>query len=361
MRYSDFGIEPLMEKTVLNQQVAESITDLIIDNMPSQLPAGEMIEQYINHFYKYRQLRKTYEGTPFEKAVNGLEYYRVIWTNADEFGNTAAMYVSNPVRYFQFMVSSFLQKAGDTTKQEILTFRSVALPIKTFRALVLHEVRHHLQAHTYSGFFHSSDRKSKFNYTNSPVEIDAAWAHNLEDHPYGQYTTAVDYVTAVMASFASYKTLNPAQMKHYRAKTAAYWMARTRGWDDKSAMSLGDRMAARRKEMAASIVRRLGTSEVDLRNVPGYSPDAARFLFPADIFRRVSANITKGEKIAPDLAPIVFLAIALSGVGDDARMIERHLNSLGITLDHAIAHSEKAFRGGFDADALRDLIVRTFR
>lgn len=363
MRYTDFISGPLLERTLDNQQVAEAITGLIIDGMPSRFPADETITQHIGEASGYRALLRAYAGSPYEKAVAALQHHRIFWVNRTVFDHVGGAYVSAPHFCFEFRISSFLQKAGDFTKQEVLSFRLSANPIKTFRALVLHEVRHLLQAYSYSSFFHSGERKTNFTYSTSPVEIDAAWAHNLEDHPYTQYETAAEFVNTVMTSLAGYKTLTPAQVKHYRAKTAAYWMARKSGKDDKYAMSLGDRLAARRKEFSTVILNRLnamGSSDVDLRKLPGYSPDASRFLFPNSIFRNVAGGISKG-RIKSDVAPIVYLAIALAGVGDDAAMIGNYLRTTaGITVDDAMAHSEAAFRGGFDIEALRNVIRQTF-
>ncbi|MFP5435964.1 MAG: hypothetical protein ACLGIM_23020, partial [Alphaproteobacteria bacterium] len=278
-------------------------------------------------------------------------------------------FAGKPRNMLWFNIAGFIGRADEIELKAVLQHRYDG-PIRTFRALVLHEVRHFFQSHLYSRYFYARDRdtdatggKTVSTYKRSPVELDAAWTHHLEDHQPSDYASVSAYVDAVMTSYAGYKSLRGFERAHFRRKTARYYFEMTKGsGNDALRLSAKDRLAAMRTAMRKEITDIIGghTSDIDLRAVEGYDAAATRFYFPGNAIRSVTGMVAKGATFKPETAPIVFFVMALLMPADRLPAVARYLKASGITKQDAITHAENAFKGGFDSVSMTRLIAQRF-
>lgn len=218
MRY----VEILTEETIENMRFLQDCVDLVISNLPSHFP--ENSEKDID-LLGIPALARKYNQTKFAPVLKELENTALlIYNKPTGVGKTrmGALYSQNGIHALLLNISAFLKECKDVTKSELLAFRNESLPIKTFRAIILHELRHLVQ---YTDFAHYyTDKEKSEDYRSYPVELDAAWLHNLQDFDPNRFSSPTDFTNAVMKSFSDYKKLRGFQREHYRRKTATYWL-----------------------------------------------------------------------------------------------------------------------------------------
>lgn len=355
MRLSDV----LIERTTENMQVLRDCVELIIANMPRRFPVGLMqpLEGY--DLNGLNTLIKKYTGTRYEEPIKALRSLTIFFNNSQRVTSTAGSYVGQ-TRQMGFNISAFLGEAREVTKDELLAHHGDKA-IKTFRGIVLHELRHLFQSFLYRNYYYG--RGDDENYSTAPVEIDAAWKHHLQDFAAEDYPTADAYAKAVMDSFTRYKALSPKVTEHYRRKTIAYWMQhRGLGDDDPLAHGAKERLQAIRAKTKSMILDALSRikGDLDLRQLDGYNPEATRFFFPDRAVRGTAGLIAQDKPVEPSGAPIVFLILALAPLTDrDA--VRRYLRAvLHTTPNDAIANAEQTFKGGWDAATISRTIARAF-
>lgn len=356
----------LDERTLDNMNVLRDCVDLLLSNLPYQFKANSSVAFVGRELSGLNNLIKKYSGTQYEPVLKALQDERFIFKNltATENASTMGAYSSRPVRALVVNVSGFMASADQVSREAVLAHR-IPQALKSFRAILLHELRHLFQAHLYSKFFHDDTRESNYEYKTDPVEIDAAWSHHLEDFLIANYPTARAYVDAVMASFAAYKKLNTAQTKHYRNKTATYYYESTRGGRTDTltqpAMTKLVAMRAKTRDWLVKALSAITKNDYDLRQIDGYDPTSSRFLLRPQAVQATAAMIAQGKPIPPTAAAIAFLIVGLVTPPEAAPSVKRYLNAVQkITVNDALTAAPKNFEGGWDVPAVTRFIQRVF-
>lgn len=345
-------------RAVDDMAVLRDCVDVVVRSLPWKFEASatEMLPGHLLN--GITALVKKYAGTRYAEAVEAIKQHTFYFINDDVAHKMAGMYFARPHMEFRFYISVFLGEHRAVRSAELLAYRGTS-SLKTFRALLLHELRHMFQAYSYPTYFYS---KREVPYRKAPVEIDAAWQHHLQDFDVEDYATAADYTRAVMQDFAAYKTLTPEQIVHYRRKTAAYWDQTRNAGRDPLTDSIQDRLQIRRRRVANQLLYKLGKikHDIDMRALPGYDPDASMFFLPERVVRSVSATISADKVVATNAAPLVFVTLALVRPDNVAEAL-RHLRAVQkITPADALAHLDATFKGGWDTQALRRAIQDVF-
>jgi hypothetical protein len=352
----------LREATVPNIQVLKDCTDLVVKNMPREFPVGS--NQHIDgfHLIGLDKLVQKYKDSPFRDIIQNMYHHIIIFRNSPQIHTIAGSYAAKPHMSFRFDISAFLQESRDITREELLNWRSEDLPIKTFRGIILHEVRHMFQSELYPEYYHKPEPE---NYRSSPVELDAAWSHHLQDYDPHSYPNAQSYTSAVMGSFAAYKKLRGFERKRYRNKTAAYWHAIISGQiPDNLQIPAKERLLLRRTEFKNQVlpaIAKISQRDYDLRSLPGYNPESTRFFLGVSVIKTIANIINSDKPVSAANAPIVFLVMALAQV-PDLKTTERHLRNVQkITLQQALDNLDTTFGGGWDTAAIRAFLEQKFR
>jgi hypothetical protein len=223
MRY----VEILTEETIENMRFLQDCVDLVISNLPSHFP--ENSEKDID-LLGIPALSRKYNQTKFEPVIKELENTTLlIYNKPTGVGKTrmGALYSQNGLHSLLVNISAFLKECRNVSKSELLSFRNESLPIKTFRAIILHELRHLVQYTDFTKYY--TDKEKNQDYRSYPVELDAAWLHNLQDFDPNSFSSPTDFTNAVMKSFSDYKKLRGFEHDHYRRKTATYWLHAVKG------------------------------------------------------------------------------------------------------------------------------------
>jgi hypothetical protein len=298
-----------------NMQLLNDCVDLIIQKMPYQFEANQSYELR-GWDLNIKPIAAKYPGN--EEFFRVLTHTNLIFGNKEYAINktTLGSFIAKPVLILAFNLSGFMQSAQTLNRDALLTMRRDDLPIKTFRAIVLHELRHMMQSTSYEKYYYGKGNdQAETSYKTSPIEIDAAWNHHLQDFDPKQFPTGNAYADAVMASFANYKTLSPEWQNHYRRKTIRYWMEATRQTQpDMLSLPTQQRLVVNRdqtKNWLVPALSQIGNSDYDLRQMAGYNPQSTRFLFPSNAIRSTAAMIGKDKQIQPESAPIAFFAASL--------------------------------------------------
>ena len=349
----------LFERTTENMQVLNDCVDVIVANMPFRFPVDKTEIRFGREMRGIDALIGKYQDTRFVEAVKALRLHDFVFTNSQQIGSTAGRYIAKPRLMFQFYISAFLGECRDITRSELLAYRG-NLSIKTFRGILLHELRHMFQSFLYQKYYYGRD---DFDYRTEPVELDAAWLHHLQDFDVALYPDITDYVNAVMDSFSVYKTLSDKQRRHYRAKTARYYFDRHRAKLDQLTVPIKERLRQQRIEFNKRILARLGkfSNAIDLRDLVGYDAGSKRFFLDHDVVRGVMAIIAGNKVVSLVNAPIVYLLMAMVTLPGEAGEVMRHLRSVQrVTLADALNHLASTFAGGWDSDAIGRTIRQVF-
>lgn len=363
MRLHHIDTEFLAEKTDRNMQVLRDCVAVVLDWLPMQLPARETFDTQFSDLGGFRRLLKTYEGSPYEAALKALGSVRLFINNKYKAVRTAGYYNST-TRVIGFNLAVlFGGEVRPVSKQDLLALRLPELPIKSFRAVVLHELRHFFQEKEYGGYYNRVASDDAADYRKSKLEIDAAWHHHLEDFDPKAFPSAADYAQKVMASFAAYKSLSPKELEHYRRKTVMFYQNTMKAAGaDPLHTDARTKLAANRQAIKTFLLDALAKTDTkDMRHLPGYDPEARNFFFPDRVFRSVSATLMKGAPVAPGVAPILMLGIALALDGKAAGL-NRYIQVVyKVGLEDALAHGEHSFANGYDWDAIRAFLVAAYR
>lgn len=372
---------PLYERTTDNLGVLRDCADLITKNLPGVFKPDQIAFVPGYSLSGLRALVEKYKDTPYAEAVKSLSQHMFMFDNREAIEKSTVMgsYTAKPDQILKIDIAPFMRpKRNDPAWRDerdaqeaairqhgglplamVLAKRNADLPIKTFRGILLHELRHLFQSFLYQNYFYA-DREGE-NYRVAPVEIDAAWTHHLEEYPTADYPSVSAFVDAVMASFATYKWLTPDQLRHYRRKTARYYFDQHRGDQaDHTTLSLADRKEARRKPVRDMILNALAPQkgDYDLRTLPGYDPDARMFFLPQRVFDAARHIVGKDAKTVAGNAPFLYLAIALMLPAEQAKAARNHLTKVnGISFEQALDISDAFADRGFDTQAIKRFLL----
>jgi len=361
-------IRDLVEGTFDNMAVLRDCVELLIRNLPYQFPANQTIWLAGVNLNGLDAIINKYKGTPYETTINSIKLMAFAFRNTEALiqSGTVGAYRAKPDMMVLINVSAFMRSAEAVRVEDVLRQYRAELPIKTFKAILLHELRHVFQSFSYEPYYYGRGNREDLLYKKSPVEIDAAWSHHLQDFDVTQYPDANSYTDAVMASFASYKSLTPPQYDHYRRKTLRYYVemiGRVGRQPDPLAQPAGQRLVANRtatRQWLSAAINQLG-GDIDLRNLPGYNPQATRFFFPQNAVRATAGMIAQDKTIKPEAAPIAFLVASLAITPDKGPEVIRHLRGVQkITPQQAIAYADNSFTGGWDTEAMKRQISSVF-
>lgn len=350
----------ITEKTTENMSVLRECLDVIIKALPRTFPTNQRTFIRGSELDGFYRLVKKYEGTAFETSFRSIVTRTIFdFDNTERFAGTgqAGAFVMFPGEsILSVRISSLMGSSDEHSREDVLAKRLPDQAIQSFRAILLHELRHLFQSNLYSKFYNSSSG----DYKTMPIELDAAWSHHLEDHSPTGYPSVSAYVDAVMKSFASYKNLTPEQERHYRRKTARYYFDETKKpTDDDMRLPLRDRLEKRRKPFRDWLIKVLNTptDKHDMRNLPGYDRDARNFFFPDRVLAGVRSIIVKDTKTTVRNAAFVYLSIALSAPPGTGPSIAKYLKTtLRLSLQDALDNVD-VFPDGFDHSAIRHYIM----
>lgn len=311
MRINEIDI--LIERAVTKIPVLGDFADAIISAIPKNIPVG--FRSTFRFGDVAQKLEKKYETDPIVlKIIKNISSVPVTIINKSNGTLVAGEVVSSDhsIASIAFNVAALLAKEEDISKEDLLKYRGENA-IKGFRAIVVHELRHVFQFFTYKDFYKKTTNHS---YKTSPIEIDAAWMHNLEDHPTSEYKTAREYVKAVMSSLSGYKELTPKQIKHYSSKTASYWADNHLNKEDRLVpRNLNSQLMAKRQKIIDSVGDSMAVpkSSINLREIiPSYSTSAGNFLLAPQILSAARSIILSGKPNSNKKnASVVYLAAAL--------------------------------------------------
>ena len=353
--------ELLNEDTVDNMRVLRDCTELVIKNMPYTFPI-EMDDIYwVSNFDGRGNLLKKYENTKYQAVVNRfVNSYNIRYINPSEIYSTAGAHAIGMGNCrILFNISAFMGQSGDFTRHQILEkVNEKTKAFKTFKAIVLHELRHLMQHVEYPNY--SSNNKDT-EYAKDPIEIDAAWHHHLEDYSPQNYSTAASYTKDVMLSFVKYKKLSDKQLRHYTGKTASYWLKHARKDNIvSSSTTLVDKVKARHAQIASVISTHIQSSNrpTDLRSViPNYDIDSRMFSVPLKWYSAVSAMINKRTEISKANAVIAYLLVALTVPKNEISIVQSYLTKVSkITLTDAFEGCSQMSKNGYDGEAIRSFM-----
>lgn len=225
------GQTNLSESTTENMQVLKDCVNTIILAMPNIIPAESNKVVYISKSPAYKDLRAKYKNTKYEYSVSELAELVVALFNTADIVNKDSMGGFTTAPGFPALIlaiSTFMRSADTVKKSDLLSRRlSDIHAVKTFKAIILHELRHFFQKNQYNHEYFTTKNKEN-DYNAQATEIDAAWLHHLEDYDPYNYVSASRYANAVMNSFYNYKELSDRQLKHYRRKTINYYLQNTK-------------------------------------------------------------------------------------------------------------------------------------
>ena len=348
--------ELIVEKTLTNMNALNDCADLIIENMPYNFPSG-MSETYeVGNFNGANKLIKKYENTKFEKNIKDfVSKYAVRYIS--EKSNMGGAHVVGLGQYGLILnIAGFMAKDADFTKPQILGAAHTKAGIKTFKSVILHELRHLFQYVEYPKYA-TSERN--ISYSKDPIEVDAAWHHHLQDYPPYSYSNAQSYVKDVMASFTDYKELTDKQIRHYTAKTAAYW----NDYRTIPPLLKGATPLERFKEKQENVAKLISSSlqsknrPTDLLHIPNYDQDSRSFFVPERWYNGVSAMIIKRMQISKENAAIAYLLIGMTVPKDEIPVVKKYLSSVSkIELNDALAGCDSLSENGFDGEAIRSFM-----
>ena len=350
--------ELIVEKTLTNMNALSDCADLIIENMPYNFPSDMDDEYWVSHFRGATNLIKKYENTKFERNINNfVSKYKVRYiSEKNDFGG--AHVIGRSIHILIFNIAGFMQDNADFTRYQILNAAHTdEAGIKTFKSVIIHELRHLFQHVEYPKY---AETERNISYSKDPTEVDAAWHHHLQDHPPYNYSNAQSYVKDIMARFTKYKDLSDKQIRHYAAKTAAYW----HDYSTLPSLPRGATPLERFKEKQEKVAKLISFNlqsknrPTYLRDhIPNYNPDARNFYVPLHWYDAVSAMITKRAEISKENAAIAYLVIGLTVPKDAIPSAKKYLSSVSkIDMNDAMAGCDKFNEKGFDGEAIRSFI-----
>jgi hypothetical protein len=350
--------EILNEKTTENMEVLRDCVDLLIKNLPYKFKANMSDGLQGDRLSGLNEIIKKYAGTRYEEPVKALYQQVFVFNNNMPITGTLGAYIGRPHNIFKFNISGLMGECRDFTLEELLAFKGNKA-IKTFRGIILHEIRHMFQSVMYKNYFYGGRDDD---YKKSPIEIDAAWVHHLEDYNIDDFTTAESYANVVMSSFAGYKNLTPKEQEHFRRKTIRYYQDHTTGNKSAAGSNAKERLLLARSAAIKLAVNALAKvrNDYDLRNVPGYNKESKFFLFPDRAFRGAASILSSDARVTAVNAPIICLALALTMPPEDKPLIQKLLKSKGVTAQEALSNADEAFADGWDIPAIKSEISKAF-
>jgi ribosomal protein S18 acetylase RimI-like enzyme len=369
MRLSD-----LFESTTGNMEILKDISKLLIDKMPQKIFHDE-IKRIWGDDLNLKPLREKYQEKKQIAFLNKIEKTRFVFSNHKRDISTILGWYNVSQNELFICISAFMRSNETVELKDILAKENYLSPLKTFRGILLHELRHLFQAVDYSDYFHSSADRAKMgassgDYTSNPIELDAAWFHHLQDYDVEEYKHAPNsYVKDVMKSFSGYKKLNKKQLDHYRKKTGAYYVAVMKGESvDHLNLPPQERLKVKRKKVEQNILDILNRFEWDqdlnLREeIAGYDMEAGSFLLP---MRRLASvrQVAGAEKVSLSHKVFLFilLAIGFSESTDNAASINNLMKMVHkFTYQDAINNLDEVLKSySFDNESLKKLIREVF-
>ncbi|ASV44123.1 hypothetical protein PBI_SCTP2_108 [Salicola phage SCTP-2] len=299
----------MLIKHVLNESAKDdieiliNIADIIISKLPSRISKNDSIS------ISYESLSNSYKIPPglpdkyknyYDILLNETSYYFSNYeTDLDspavgEFKESAVL-DNNIINVF---IPVLLGEAENISKDRLISFYNQNRSIKTFRSVLIHEMRHAIQNDEYKDYFNQSADENP--YENDPVEIDAAWMHHLNDFDVNNYDNAQNYVNAVMKSFSNYKYLSKKQKEHYRRKTVRYYYEHRE--DNKEHVDIETRKMNKIYSYIENdkneILKGFDALSKDLREY-GH-PESQRFLLPKDNFRKLLFRVLNNPESVKD-------------------------------------------------------------
>jgi hypothetical protein len=357
----------IIERTIDNMEILRECTEMLINNLPHQFPANQTFWLAGGDLKGLPALIAKYKNTPYEKTINSIKFIGFGFRNTEALVGTGTLgaFRAKPELLVLINVSAFMNSAEAIPVGTVLNHYRNDLPIKSLRAIILHELRHVFQSFEYEKYYYNLGSKNDVPYKRNPVEIDAAWNHHLQDYDVSQYPNANAYADAVMGSFASYKSLSPEWQNHYRRKTIRYWMEATRQPNtDALSQPAPQRLVQNRertKQWLLPTIGKIAGHDYDLRTLPGYDQQSRMFFLSNRVIQATSGMIANDKVVQPTAAPILFLVLSLVTPPDKVPEVVKHLRGVQrITPQEAIANANASFTGGFDANALKRQIMSVF-
>lgn len=353
--------ELIVEKTLTNMNALSDCADLIIENMPYNFPSGMDDEYLVSDFRGAENLIKKYENTKFEGNIK-VFVSKYIVRYISEKSNLGGALITGHGRYELLLnIAGYMHENADFTRYQILDAAHADAGIKTFKSVVLHELRHLFQQVEYPNY---SNSERNISYTKDPIEVDAAWHHHLQDRPPYNYSNAQSYVKDVMAGFTKYKDLSDKQIRHYAAKTAAYW----HDYSTVPSLPRGATPLERFKEKQEKVAKLISSSlqsknrPDDLREyIPNYNPDSRSFFVPDKWYEVMASLIMARVAIIKENAVIAYLVIGLTVPKDEIPSAKKYLSSVSkIDINDAMAGCDKLSEKGFDGEAIRNFFLSTY-
>lgn len=361
-------IHELIESTIGNMQVLNDCVDLVISRIPYKIKENEQVDIQFNIDHgDVRKLSDRYNKYPYwEAAIKKFSSMRIILTNDERFiRNSTIGSFSAETGQIVLYISALMRSSKEVTRDELLSKRVDNYPIKTFRAILLHEIRHLFQYSSYPKFYNRPEMVDYAkNYQSEPIEIDAAWYHHLTDFDVSDYTNPESYVNDVMKSFSDYKKLSPRWQSHYRRKTAIYFYNQKNKKNDKfSSTTARERLVGNRekiKDFIVSSIRVPTSTDYNLRNLPGYDQNAGKFFLPSSIIENIRYAILKNKDIKKSTASIFYLVVAIYNPSIPHE-VKKYLNNVcHISLADALSTVDSYFPNNFDRETIKKYIATTF-
>jgi ribosomal protein S18 acetylase RimI-like enzyme len=370
MRLSD-----LFESTTGNMEILKDISKLLIDKMPQKIFHDE-IKRIWGDDLNLKPLREKYQKNKQHLAfLNKIEITRFVFSNSEKHMSTTLGWYNVSQNELFICISAFMRSNETVELKNILAKEYSLSALKTFRGILLHELRHVFQAVDYTDYFHSSADRAKMgastgDYTSNPIELDAAWFHHLQDYDVEEYKHAPNsYVKDVMKSFSGYKKLSKKQLDHYKKKTGAYFVAVIKGESvDHLILTPQERLKVKRKKIEQHILDILNRFEWDqdmnLREeITGYDMEAGSFFLP--MRRLVSVRQVAGaEKVSLSHKVFLFILVAIgySESVDNAASINNLMKMVHkFTYEDAINNLDEVLKDySFDNESFKRLIRDAF-
>jgi hypothetical protein len=360
-------INELIESTVGNMQVLNDCVDLVISRIPQKIKENDQINIQFNIDHgDVRKFCAKYSNYPYWRSIEKFSSMRIILTNDENFiRNSTIGSFSAEANQIVIYISALMRSSNDVTREELLSKRADYYPIKTFRAILLHEIRHLFQSSSYPKFYNLSEMADYVkNYQSEPIEIDAAWYHHLTDFDISNYTNAESYVNDVMKSFSDYKKLSPAWQNHYRRKTAIYFYnMKNKKNDELSSTTAKERLLINREKIKNSIVNSIhipNSNDYNLRNLPDYDQTAGKFFLPSKIIENIRYAILKNKDIKKSTASIFYLVVAIYNPTVPTAFKKYLDNVCHISLEDALSTVDTYFPNNFDRETIKKYIATAF-
>lgn len=366
------------EAIIENLSVLDDCTKATIDLLPYALNENQI--HTVSGSRIYQTLIGKYKGTRYEPVIEVLKNTEFIFSNSTmnmkrrlindkgeiitvPNGTMGYYRVQKGMRYgtVGFNISAMMKSAEKHTKSDILSFRNTDLPLKSFKAVVVHELRHVFQSVLYANYYFSVRDDT---YTDDPVEVDAAFMHHLVDYPPSEYSNVSAYVDAVMKSFAEYKKIKPDHKRymHYYRKAASYYFEKTRSLaPDLLNQTRHQRLNAARKFITDPLIAAFEPytkRDFDLRQIRGYDQNSRNFLLSSRVFAVASGLMSKNAKTIATNAPFIYLAAALFVRPGMETRTQKYLERVTkLPFENAL---DMSVFNGFDTSTIRNLIENKF-